>query len=410
MAKRTEIPQFGVLSGVKVIHNSVSIAGPFAAELYADYGADVVWIENPAAPAMNRVGTGNSWQQDSKNMRNISMNIFNGEGKEIFLTMLKDTDVFIEASKGGQYNRFGLSDEVLWEQNPRLVIVHISGFGQTGEPDFVKRPSYDPIAQAFGGYMDMNGFPGMPSMPTNPLTADFITALFAFGTSVAALMKSRETGKGESIDLAQYELLMRTQSRYPMDYIRNGQKFVKEGSHSNFFAGYGTYTCKDGKEVYLLYLGNGVLKKGLPFMGVEYGNTEVPEGSSVVNLDSSAGQKLEENIKSFCEQHTAEEAEKAFIDAGVPCSRIMKYEDCLTHPQYLAREVFTEWEAANGQKMKGVNIFPKFKNSPGKIWRGAPNIGMDNDDVLGELGLSQQEIQSLYEKGIITRKDYIDHL
>jgi L-carnitine CoA-transferase len=410
MVKGTDIPKFGVLSGVKVIHNSVSIAGPFAAELYADYGADVIWIENPKAPAMNRVSTGNSWQQDSKNTRNISINISKGEGREIFLKMLKDTDVFIEASKAGQYERWGLSDEVLWAQNPRLVIVHISGFGQTGDPEYTKRPSYDPIAQAFGGYMDMNGFPGMPSMPTNPLTADYVTALFAFGTSVAALMKSRETGKGESIDLAQYELLMRTQSRYPLDYTRNGQVFVKEGNHSNFFAGYGTYTCKDGKEIYMLYLGNGVLQKGLPFMGIPYGTGDVPEGSSVVDVNTKAGQQLESNIKAFCEAHTAEEAERAFIDAGVPCSRIMKYEDCLVNPQYLAREVFTEWKAGNGEKIKGVNIFPKFKNNPGKIWRGAPNIGMDNEDILQEVGLSEEEIQALYDKGVIVKKDYIDHL
>lgn len=410
MAKRTDIPQFGLLSGIKVIHNSVSIAGPFAAELYADYGADVIWIENPAAPAMNRSMTGSSWQQDSKNMRNISMNIAKGEGKEIFLKMMTETDVFIEASKGGQYDRWGLSDEVLWEQNPRLVIVHISGFGQTGDPNYVNRPSYDPIAQAFGGYMDMNGFPGMPSMPTNPLTADYITAFFAFGVSVAAVMKSKETGKGESIDLAQFELLMRTQSRYPMDYTRYGQKFVKEGSHSHFVAGYGTYTCKDQKEIYLLYLGSGVLQKGLPLMGMTYGSDEVPSGVSLLELNTPAGQKLEANITAFCKTHTAEEAEQAFLNAGVPCSRIMSYEDCMTNPQYLAREVFTEWKAGNGETIKGVNIVPKLKNHPGKIWRAAPNIGMDNEDILEELGLSEEKIHGLYKRGVIVQKDYMNHI
>jgi L-carnitine CoA-transferase len=409
MAKSTDIPQFGLLSGIKVVHNSVSIAGPFAAELYADYGADVIWIENPAAPAMNRSMTGSSWQQDSKNMRNISMNISKGEGKEIFLKMMAETDVFIEASKGGQYDRWGLSDEVLWEQNPRLVIVHISGFGQTGDPNYVKRPSYDPIAQAFGGYMDMNGFPGMPAMPTNPLTADYITAFFAFGVSVAAVMKSKETGRGESIDLAQFELLMRTQSRYPLDFTRYGRKFIKEGNHSNFIAGYGTYTCKDQKEIYLLYLGSGVLQKGLPLLGMNYGSDEVPLGVSLLELNTPAGQKLEGNIRSFCNAHTAEEAEQAFLNSGVPCSRIMSYEDCLSNPQYIAREVFTEWKTGNGETIKGVNIVPKLKNYPGKIWRAAPNIGMDNEDILEEIGLSNDEIQALYEKGVIMQKDYIEH-
>lgn len=410
MAKSTDIPVFGLLAGVKVVHSSVSIAGPFAAELYADHGADVIWIENPAAPCMSRSITGNSWQQERRNMRNISMDISKGDGKEIFLKMMEDTDVFIEASKGGQYDKWGLTDEVLWERNPELIIVHISGFGQTGVPEYVNRPSYDPIAQAFGGIMDMNGFPDMPSMPINPLIADYITAFFAFGTSVAAHYKSKETGKGESIDLAQFELLMRTQSRFPMDYLRHGHKFEKEGSHSKFIAGYGTFLCKDNKEVYMLYLGSGVLERGLPLMGLTYGSEEVPKGVSLLELDTSAGRKLEKEIKKFCAKHTAKEVEEALLEVGVPCSIIMSYEDCVENSQYIAREVFTEWETVNGQSIEGVNVFPKLKNYPGKIWRGAPNVGMDNEDILHELGLSKEKIKELYGNGTIVQKDYFEHL
>lgn len=410
MAKRTDIPEFGPLSGVRVVHNTVSIAGPFAAELYAEFGADVIWIENPHVPSMCRVATGNSWQQDLRNQRNLALDITRPEGKEVFLRLMQETDVFISAARGGQYDRLGLGDEVLWERNPRLIIVKISGFGQTGLPEYVERPSFDPIAQAFSGYMYMNGFPDRPSMPTNPLTADYVSALFAFGISLAALMKSRETGRGESIDLAQYEVLMRTQSRYPMDYLMEGRKFVKEGSHSAFFAGYGTYCCRDGKEVYMLFLGQGVLKRGLPFMGIEYGTDRVPYGTNVIYLDSPEGKMLEERIKEFCAQHNAEEVEKALLAAGVPCSRVMSYEDCLSDPQYQAREVFVEWEAVNGDKVKGVNIFPKLKNYPGRIWRGAPNIGMDNEDILAELGFSEAEIKGLYEKKIITQRGYVKNI
>ncbi|WP_178371641.1 L-carnitine CoA-transferase [Desulfitobacterium chlororespirans] len=410
MVRRAEIPQFGLLSGVKVVHNTVSIAGPFAAELYAEYGADVIWIENAKVPCMSRVATGNAWQQDRRNQRNLSIDISLPEGKEIFLKLMEETDVFISAARGGQYEKMGLGDEVLWERNPRLVIVKISGFGQTGRPDYMNRPSYDPIAQAFGGYMAMNGFPGMPSMPTNPLTADYMSALFAFGTSVAAVMKSRETGRGESIDLAQYEVLMRTQSRYPMDFLEQGIPFVKEGSHSAYFAGYGAYSCQDEKEVYMLYLGAGVLKRGLPFMGVEFGTEKIPSSTNLLYLSSPEGQLLEEKIKAFCQSHTAEEVEKAFLAHGVPCSRIMDYNDCLKDPQYVAREVFTEWKKVNGESVKGVNIFPKFKNHPAQIWRGAPNIGMDNEDILGELGLTEEQIKELYRKKILAQRDYLNNI
>ena len=160
--RRTDIPQFGPLQGVKVVHSSISIAGPFCAQLMADMGADVIWIENPKAPDIARGGgfhQGWSVELNRRNMRSMALDIPSEKGREVFLKMLAATDIFIEASKGGQYDRWGLSDEELWRANPALVIVHISGFGQAGEDSYVSRASYDPIAQAFGGLMYVNSLP-----------------------------------------------------------------------------------------------------------------------------------------------------------------------------------------------------------------------------------------------------------
>lgn len=426
--KHENIPSFGLLSGLRVIMIGLSVAAPFAGQLYAEHGADVIWIENPKAVDSSRVAVkGGSWQQDRRNMRSLTMNYRTGEGREAFLMLIEKTDVIIEASIGGSFARAGFSDETLWERNPRLVIAHISGFGQTGVPEYVNRASYDPIAQAFGCAMRMNGMEGLPSFPAMPFPGDFSAAFYAFGMSLAAVLKSKETGKGESLDIAQYELMVRLQANYPTDYLRYGLDYVKEGPHSRICAGYGTYKCMDGNEIYTLFLGAGAVERGLGIIGLEYGSADFPAGSTLVPLyqrnasgeilvDENGekimtpqGAKVEAALNAYVGSHTAEEVEAAFCAARIPCSRLMNYEQAKNNPQYIAREVFTTWTAADGKtQIPGVNIMPKIKNNPGQIWRGAPNIGMDNDDILEELGYDADTIQGMYDAGLLSKKDYFE--
>jgi len=403
-------PEFGLLSGLRVIMIGLSVAAPFAGELYAEHGADVIWIENPKVVDSARVARkGGSWQQDRRNMRSLTMNYRAGEGREAFLKLIETTDVLIEASVGGSFDKAGLGDEALWARNPGLIIAHISGFGQTGDPAYVKRASYDPIAQAFGCAMRMNGIEGIPSMPAMPFPGDFAAAFYAFGMTLAAIYKRQKTGKGESIDIAQYELMVRLQANYPMDYLRYGLDYIKEGPHSLICAGYGTYKCMDGNEIYTLFLGGGAVERGLGILGLEYGSEDFPAGSSLVPVNTPAGDKLEAALQAYVSTHTAEEVEAAFCAARVPCSRLMNYEQAKTNPQYLAREVFTTWTAADGKtQLPGVNVMPKLANNPGQIWRGAPNIGMDNEDILTELGYSQEQIASMYSEGLLDSKEYFE--
>ena len=403
-------PEFGLLSGLRVIMIGLSVAAPFAGELYAEHGADVIWIENPKAVDSARVARkGGSWQQDRRNMRSLTMNYRSEKGKEAFLRLISTTDVLIEASVGGSFDKAGLSDEVLWQANPGLIIAHISGFGQTGSPEYVNRASYDPIAQAFGCAMRMNGVEGLPSMPAMPFPGDYSAAFYAFGMSLAALYKRQLTGKGESIDIAQYELMIRLQANYPTDYLRYGLDYVKEGPHSLICAGYGTYKCADGNEIYTLLLGAGAVERGLKVLGLEYGSEDFPAGSTLVPINTPAGDKLEAALQEYFSSHTAQEVEEAFCAARVPCSRLMDYEQAKVNPQYMAREVFTTWTAADGKTLiPGVNVMPKLARNPGRIWRGAPNVGMDNEDILSQLGYSDGEIKEMYEQGILDRKEYFE--
>jgi L-carnitine CoA-transferase len=403
MAKKSDIPKFGPLQGVRVAHASQSIAGPFVCQMMAELGADVIWLENSLVMDIARADTGMTIEQDRRNQRNLCLNIPSPEGKEIFLKLMEETDIFVEASKAGQYDKWGLSDDVLWEHNPALVIVHISGYGQSGDPDYIGKPSYDSVGQAFGCLMQMNGFADRPPVVAMPFLGDYLTAYLAANSALASYIYASKTGKGESVDVAQFEAMMRCQLNYPLDELNYGIKFIREGNHSLFRAGLGTYKCKDG-EIHIFTVGMGVLKKGLPFLGLEFGSKEFPADQPVVLPNTPGGNLLEEKLVAFCATRTVDEAEKQLSDAGIPCSRIMDYQTAYNHPHYVAREVFTEWDTVDDRHIIGVNVIPRLKKQPGKIWRGAPTIGLDNEDILTDLGLPEEKIQELYDKKVIVKK------
>lgn len=220
--KANEMPVFGAMQGVRVVCVGTNIAGPVAATLFAEQGADVIQIESTLSPDMFRT-IGKAWAVEHRNTRAMALNVRTPEGEDVLRRLLADTDVLIESSKGGTWKKWGLDDDVLWEINPRLVVVHVSGYGQTGDPEYVSRASFDTIGQAFGGFMAVNGTPEVP-LPVKPYTCDYVTALFAAYSAAIALYRARETGKGDSIDLAQYEVMARIQGNFLVDALIAAQR------------------------------------------------------------------------------------------------------------------------------------------------------------------------------------------
>lgn len=404
------VPEFGLLTGLRVVMIGLSVAAPFAGALYAEHGAEVIWIENPKAIDSSRVARrSGAWQQDRRNMRSLSLDYIHGAGREVFLRLIETTDVLVEASVGGRFAKIGYDDDALWAVNPGLVIAHISGFGQSGDPAYVGRGSYDPIAQAFGCAMRMNGLLGQPSAPAMPFPADYAAGMFAFGMANAALIKRSQTGRGESIDIAQFEVMMRLQANYPTDYYRYGLDYVKEGSHSRICALYGTYTAADGEELYILMLGPGVVRSTVQILGLTPGSELFPEGATFVPVETEAAAVVEAAFADFLAAHTAAEAEEILAGAGIPCSRLLDYEAAREHPHYQARGVITEWTAADGHSViPGVKVVPEVAGHPGRVWRGAPNVGMDNDAILAELGISDETRDALSAAGQLSARPYFE--
>ena len=411
MVKRRDIPNFGLLKDVRVVVAAVSVAAPFAGQLFAENGADVIWLESPKGVDIYR-WTNDGWgvENEHRNMRNIMVDVVQPEGREILLKLLEETDILIEASRGGQWEKWGLTDEVLWKINPRLVIGHISGYGLSGDPEYVSRPGYDHTIGAFSGLMYLNGYEdGSPLYPQKFIT-DYQVGLFAYGSALAAYIGVLKTGKGESFDLAQFEASVRCQAaQFCLWFDKHYQVPRGFGSSSGTIAaGTGYYECKDGEGVYLFPNGRTPLKKTIEFFGFEYGSTDYPEGIPVIDFNSSGGPAFNDAVLAFCAQHTAQEVEDAISGIGVPCSKVLSYADMEHHPHYLARNTWVEWENVKGKTIKGSTAVPRYKNNPSQIWRGCPSQGMDNEDILEELGFSDRSyIESLYAKGILKKTDYV---
>lgn len=401
--RKSEIPEFGHLSGVKVVHSSAVVAGPIAAEIMAENGADVIWIESPRALDTNRGKGGMGAESERRNMRNISFDIFSDEGMRIFKELISDADIFIESSKGGTWAKHGVTDEVLWEWNPRLVIAHFSGYGQSGDPDYVARGCYDPVCQAFSGLMQMQGFPDREPSTAQVVPTDYTAGLTGFGMCMMALLRARETGLGESFDLAQFETAIRYQNQYPMNWFNLGTNPPRSGNHNDITAAWGTYKCADGNAVYLMFLGPAVMRNGLPLFGWEFGSDLFPSDKNFAPLATEGGQMLEKAVQELCAKHTAKEIEDMLCSRGIPCSRVMTYEMAGEHPHYLARNTFTEWDAVDGRHLRGVAPVPKIAKLPQQIWRGCPTPGMDTDDILLDHGFTREQIDTWRDAGVLRK-------
>lgn len=393
-------PDFGPLSNVKVVCAGVSTAGPFAATMMSDFGADVITVESPRVMDQYRTTDSLAYMnKERRNQRTIALNVVDPKGQEAFLKLIETADIFIENSRAGTWDKRGLSDEVLWERNPKLVICHVTGFGMTGDPEYLARGSYDSIGQALSGFMNLNGNPDGPPMQAPAYLCDYVVAMLASWSCLASYIKAQETGKGESIDCAQYEAMMLFSSCWPMDWFQYRLERKRAGAQSPTFAGCGSYKCKDGW-LYVFFLSTPTMKKGLPFLGLEFGSELFPEDRYAVYKGTPGAELVEERIKKYCEEHTVMEAEKELNANGITAQAILNYQQMETHPHFIARGNFIEYEGIEGP-VKGLSIAPRLKNYPTQIWRRPPHYGEDNEQILGELGYSEEEIKQLYEDGLI---------
>ncbi len=407
------VPEYGPLAGVRVLDSARFVAGPWAAGYLSEFGAEVIHIEVPpfhrpyadptrtlvpqlpeGAPADEQVSE--SWIQYSRNKLSLGLDLRHPDGRSVFLDLAQKSDIWIESSRPGTYDKIGLPDDRVHAANPRLTIVHISGYGRTGVPERIRAPSYDLTGQAFSGYLSLQGEPD-PAPPMRAGTAlnDTVTGLSAAGAATMGYISALRSGRGQSIDVAQYEVFFTLLENFALDYFARGVARGRHGSAHPRLHPYDVHRAQDGWVV-VAAPNPDAYRRLKTMIGFSDDRFDDP-GYRLAHRGP-----VDAAIAAFCAARSRDELERLAREHDVALERISTIADIAADPHYRAREMLIEWEDPVAGKVRGPGIAPKFERTPGRVWRGAPWLGQDNRAVLADLlGYSPTRIAELAALGVI---------
>ncbi len=415
-AAPTLMPKFGPLEGIRAVGTGVLIAQPYIGTKLAEFGAEVIHVERhggdtfrTTAPLLTRGPRehGADEAEVAKNKLSMGLDLKHRRGAELLMALWKISDVWMESSAPGTMERCGLTNELALAINPSLVIVRVSTYGQYGEPSYLGRPGYDALAQAFGGMMNVTGDPSGPPQRAKVFTGDYITALTGWASTMMALWEVKKTGRGQVIDLAQYEAVAQTQGNTMPLYTGQGVAYGHTGNKAPGFQPYDTFKCKDGW-VFIGALGGAIYARVPKFLGLdpnEYSFEACSRDAAAVN--SEKGCELDRKLREYCAANTALEVETALNAAQIGCARVFNMQNQYEDPHYKAREMTVPvLDRQSGVPIRVFGVVPKMSLTPGQIWRGAASIGEDTTDVLTKLlRLPEDEIADLYRQNIVHRTE-----
>jgi crotonobetainyl-CoA:carnitine CoA-transferase CaiB-like acyl-CoA transferase len=391
------------LAGIRVIDAATLFAGPLAAMLLGDFGADVIKIEHPKGdPVRNhgyqKDGINLWWKMISRNKRTVSLNLSQPEAQAMIKEMLRQSDVLIENFRPGTLERWNLGPDVLHEINPRLVIARVTGFGQTGP--YRNRPGFGTLAEAMSGFAAMTGEPdGAPTLPPFGL-ADGITGLATSNAILMALQARQQTNRGQVIDMAIIEPILTVLGPQPLWYDQLGVVQERRGNRSVNNAPRNVYRTSDNRWVAISTSAQSIAERVMHLVG----HPEVVQESWFASgaeraqhadeLDAMVGGWIAE--RPFVEVIAAFEAAEAAVAPIYDISHVMQ------DPQFQALESITTVDDPELGPIKMQNVMCRLSDTPGQIkWAGRA-VGQDNAEVYGEwLGLNEKQLSSLREKGVI---------
>ena len=397
----------GPLAGLKVLELGQLIAGPFAAKTLADFGADIIKIETPGAGdplrkwRLLKDGTSVWWQVQSRNKRSVALDLKSPEAQDIVRRLAADADVLIENFRPGAMEGWGLGPDELLALNPRLVMLRISGYGQTGP--YRDKPGFGVVAEAMSGLRHLTAEPGRVPVRVGVSIGDTLAALHGVIGILLAMQERQRSGKGQVIDVALYEAVFNCMESLLPEYSAFGAVRGAAGSALPGIAPSNAYLCKDGG--YALVAGNGdsIFKRLMATIG----RGEL--GSDPALADNAGRVARVEEIDAAIGQWTAgltvDEVLAALDKVSVPAGRIYTVADIAADPHYQARGMLGEVRMDDGSLLAVPGIVPKLSRTPGGHRRNAPQVGQDTDAVLSEMGLSPAQIQALKDKGIVAGKD-----
>ena len=393
----------GPLSSIKVVDAATIFAGPVAATLLADYGADVIKVEHPDGDSLRGLG----WQKDgvslwwvyaNRNKRGVTIKLSHPRGRDAMLRLLDDADVLIENFRPGTLERWGLGWEILHELNPRLVVARVTGFGQTGP--YRDRAGFGTLAESMSGFAHVNGHPdGPPTLPPFALADGVAAMAAAFAVMTALHWRDNGGGVGQEIDLSIYEPLFGLLGPQSTVYDQLGLVQGRTGSRAPFTAPRNLYLSTDGVWLGMSASSQSTAERTMRLVGRSDMVAEPWFAAHAGRLEHQ--DELDAAIGSWIAERDAQEVVDQFAEAGAAIAPILDIAGIFEDPQFQARETITSVEHPVLGPVRMPNVVARLSKTPGRVATAGPGLGEHNCEVLGALGYGPDDLAELARAGVI---------
>ncbi len=392
------------LDGIKVVELGQLIAGPFACKMLAEFGAEVIKIEPPETGDPLRKwrllhnGTSVWWASQSRNKQSVTLNLHSPEGQDVVRQLIKNADVLVENFRPGTLEKWGLGWEELKQINPDLIMLRVSGYGQTGP--YKDLPGFGVVGEAMGGLRYLSGEPGRPPVRVGISIGDSLAALHGV-IGVLLALRNRETlqGSGQVIDVALHESVFNMMESMVAEYSVFNEVRQPAGSSLPGITPSNAYRCADGK--YALIAGNGdsIFKRLMSLIGRD----DIGQDPRFAHNDgrSAHAEFIDGVIGEWASQYPLDYVLEALSKERVPAGRIYDVQNIVEDPHFKARDMLLESQLEDGTPVILPGILPKLSETPGGVDRAAPTLGQDTEKVLKELGIQQEQLDAWKASGII---------
>ncbi|GAA4414679.1 CoA transferase [Advenella faeciporci] len=392
------------MDGVKVLELGQLIAGPFACKMLAEFGAEVIKIEPPETGDPLRKwrllheGTSVWWASQSRNKQSVTLDLRQKEGQDVIRLLIKEVDVLVENFRPGTLEKWGLGWEELKAINPRLIMLRVSGYGQTGP--YKDLPGFGVVGEAMGGLRHLSGEPGRPPVRVGVSIGDSLSALHGvIGVLLALRHRDQNGGDGQVIDVALYESVFNMMESMVAEYSVFNEIRQPAGSSLPGITPSNAYRCADGK--YALIAGNGdsIFKRLMTLIGRD----DIGNDPEFAHNDGRSRQAeyIDGVIGQWAARHSLENVLQALHESRIPAGKIYDVADIVNDPHYKERQMLLQGELEDGTPVILPGIVPKLSATPGEVRRRAPTLGQDTASVLTALGIDEQMQQQWRKQGII---------
>ncbi|APE31402.1 formyl-CoA transferase [Halomonas aestuarii] len=398
----TDLP----LDDLKVLELGQLIAGPYCGQVLADFGAEVIKVEPPGkGDAMRQWGEADSetgeplwWNVIARNKKSMTLDLRQPRGQELLRELASQADILIENFRPGTMERWGLGYDVLSRDNPGLIMVRVTGFGQDGP--YASRAGFASVCEAMGGLRYLSGYPDRPPVRVGISLGDTLAGVHAVMGTLVALHQRERSGRGQVVDSAIFESVLAMMENLIPEYARAGKVRERSGSFLPKIAPSNAYPARDGRDVIIGANQDTVFRRLCEAMG-QPGLADHPDYATH-RARGIHQQAIDEVVTGWTSRHDAQEIVDRLAEAGVPAGLVYTAPDMLADPHIQAREAITEVPDRHGKPLPMQNVFPRLTQTPGRVRHVGPALGEHTEEILADwLGVGPESLDGLRAEHVI---------